>query len=97
MPNQHWLRLSLHNPSRYVFVATEGPVILFDFKAFQELSRDQRGSRRGVMVSFRDGRPGRGKSSALAKRNREACAAIATLRPTASTRQAGETGYRREM
>ena len=25
---------SLHNPCRYVFVATDGPVVLFDFKHF---------------------------------------------------------------
>jgi Xaa-Pro dipeptidase len=29
---------SLHNPCRYVFVATEGPVILFDFKGCAHLS-----------------------------------------------------------
>ncbi|QHG74953.1 M24 family metallopeptidase [Ensifer adhaerens] len=31
---------SLHNPCRYVFVATDGPVILFDFKGCGHLSRD---------------------------------------------------------
>jgi Xaa-Pro aminopeptidase len=29
---------SLHNPCRYVFVATEGPVILFDFRGCEHLS-----------------------------------------------------------
>ena len=29
---------SLHNPCRYVFVALEGPVILFDFKGCEHLS-----------------------------------------------------------
>lgn len=31
---------SLHNPCRYAFVATNGPVILFEFKGCEHLSRD---------------------------------------------------------
>jgi len=31
---------SLHNPCRYVFVAVEGPVILFDFRGCEHLSAD---------------------------------------------------------
>lgn len=31
---------SLHNPCRYVFVATDGPVVLFDFSGCGHLSRD---------------------------------------------------------
>ena len=31
---------SLHNPCRYVFVATDGPVVLFDFKGCGHLSAD---------------------------------------------------------
>ena len=29
---------TLHNPCRYVFVATEGPVVLFEFKRSEHLS-----------------------------------------------------------
>ena len=31
---------ALHNPCRYVFVATDGPVVLFDFKDCEHLSKD---------------------------------------------------------
>ena len=31
---------SLHNPCRYVFIATDGPVVLFDFKGCEHLSAD---------------------------------------------------------
>src|SRR5277367_1650844 len=31
---------SLHNPCRYVFVAADGPVILFEFKGCEHLSAD---------------------------------------------------------
>lgn len=31
---------SLHNPCRYVFVATDGPVVLFDFRGCGHLSKD---------------------------------------------------------
>ncbi len=31
---------TLHNPCRYVFVATDGPTVLFDFKGCEHLSQD---------------------------------------------------------
>jgi Xaa-Pro dipeptidase len=31
---------ALHNPCRYVFVATDGPVVLFDFKGCEHLSKN---------------------------------------------------------
>ena len=41
----------LHNPARYAFVATDGPVIVFDFKTHGNVRRVVAGEQIGTLVT----------------------------------------------